>query len=318
MSEKSNSFVGRAGEVWTSAGDGRFKYSLSDSPLSPGPWSDIQESQNDHHTSGSHRGYQGFKEESIYKKSEVPLNILAIGDVHGREVLSRIKPDRYDKIIFLGDYVDSHDDDQFPDARILDNLKAIIAFKKFHPDKVVLLLGNHDVHYIFHGEVEECSGFRRSMLADLQNLFMENSALFQMAYQRGETLFTHAGVSNAWYREYNAAIQSEFLKISMEKPSLQRLVTLADKFNLLLSTVAGRKILFQVSGLRIWPQNLLQSGGIIWADQEETDYDYMKGYHQVVGHTVVSVIEKKMDYYDDQSSITYIDTQNREFLELSL
>lgn len=246
------------------------------------------------------------------------MKILAIGDVHGREVLSRIEPDQYDKIIFLGDYADSHYDDQFPDARILENLKAIIAFKKFHPDKVLLLLGNHDAHYMYHGEVDEGSGFRKSMLADLQKLFIENSAIFEMACQFERTLFTHAGVSNAWYREYNAAIQSEFLKISKERLPLQRIVPLAEMFNLLRSTEAGRRILFQVSGLRIWPQDLLQSGGIIWADQEKTDYDYLKNYHQVVGHTVVPSIEKKMDYYDDRSSITYIDTESREFLELSI
>jgi predicted MPP superfamily phosphohydrolase len=245
------------------------------------------------------------------------FSILAIGDVHGRDVLPRIIPDKYDQIVFIGDYVDSHDDDEYPDARILENLEKIIAFKKSYPEKVVLLLGNHDVHYMYAGEVNACSGFRGSMLAGLQRLFTENSSLFDMAYQYRNTLFTHAGVSNAWYREYNAAMRSELQKIK-EQAGIEMPRTLAGKFNLLRSTETGRRILFTVSGLRTWPQDLLQSGGIIWADQEETDYDYLRGYHQVVGHTVVKAIEKKMDPYDDRSSITYIDTENRELLEVDI
>ena len=243
------------------------------------------------------------------------FSILAIGDVHGREVLSRIRPENYDMVVFLGDYADSHYGDDYPDAVILENLQHIIAFKKAWPDKVALLLGNHDVHYMYSGEVSGCSGFRQSMLGDLQRLFMESSSLFDMAYQYENTLFTHAGVSNAWYREYNAAIHSELRKI-MEQENIAMPATLAGKFNLLRSTETGRRILFVVSGLRTWPQDLMQSGGIVWADQEETDYDFLKGYHQVVGHTVVKAIEKKMDPFDDSSSITYIDTENREFLEL--
>ena len=64
MNEESNSFVGRAGEIWTNAGDGRFKYSLGDSPFSPGPWTDIQTSHNSLPTSGSPEGYEGHKEET--------------------------------------------------------------------------------------------------------------------------------------------------------------------------------------------------------------------------------------------------------------
>ena len=257
------------------------------------------------------------EQESLGRSPETRLTILAIGDVHGRDVLSRIEADKYDKIVFIGDYVDSHYDDTYPDAKILENLRKIIAFKKAYPGKVVLLIGNHDVHYMYHNEVAECSGFRRSMLAELQEMFTANSGLFDMAYQCKTTLFTHAGVSNAWYREYNGAIHAELRKIR-EQSVIKDPLSLADKFNLLRSTEAGRQILFRISGLRIWPQNLLQSGGIIWADQEETDFDYLKGYHQVVGHTVVVAIEKKMDHYDDSSSITYIDTENREFYEVTI
>ena len=251
------------------------------------------------------------------KNARQPIKILAVGDVHGREVLSRIEPANYDRIVFIGDYVDTHYEASYSDVMILENLKKIIEFKKRDPGKVILLLGNHDVHYMYHDEVNECSGFRKSMLADLQWLFNENSALFDMACQYSNTLFTHAGVSNTWYRRYSADIQQEISKVRGQA-GLEDNLVLSEKFNYLRSSIAGRKILFKISGLRNFPRDIYQSGGIIWADKQETAHDYLKGYNQVVGHTVVGSIEKKMGDYDESSSITYIDTENREFLEVRI
>ena len=70
--------------------------------------------------------------------------ILSIGDTHGRGIALQIAKDnihKVDKIVFIGDYVDSFD---ISPVIILHNLKEIIEFKKQYPDKVVLLLGNHD------------------------------------------------------------------------------------------------------------------------------------------------------------------------------
>lgn len=295
--------------------------SLIDSTLSPNYWNDTKDSAGEENkgldNAPPHGGYAEYKNDPFYKMIESPMKILAIGDVHGRDVLSRIEPDNYDKIVFIGDYCDSHDMGVYNDFRILDSLKKIIEFKKACPGKVILLLGNHDVHYMYPKEVDECSGFRKTMLADLQTLFLEHSSLFDMAYQYKTTLFTHAGVSVTWYMEYNAAIYRE-LRIIRDQTGTRIPVTLGEKLNYLRNSKEGRKILFTFSGLRTFPQDLDKAGGIIWADQEETDYDYLKNYHQVVGHTVVASIEKKMDYHDDKSSITYIDTQSREFLELSI
>lgn len=46
------------------------------------------------------------------------------------------------------------------------------------------------------------------------------------------------------------------------------------------------------------------NGGITWADKKETTTDMLKGYHQVVGHTVVKAVEA-LQYAD--RSVTYID-----------
>ena len=75
------------------------------------------------------------------------MRYITIGDIHGRDDWQAINIRNYDKIIFIGDYVDSFEKSDFA---ILENLKKIISLKKRHPDKVVLLLGNHDVQYLHY------------------------------------------------------------------------------------------------------------------------------------------------------------------------
>ena len=98
--------------------------------------------------------------------------IGTIGDIHGRTSWKEmIKNDKVEKWIFLGDYCDSFD---ISDEKIKENLIDIINFKKAFPDKVVLLLGNHDVMYynppadIFN---YRCSGYRPQMHFDLYDTF---------------------------------------------------------------------------------------------------------------------------------------------------
>jgi predicted MPP superfamily phosphohydrolase len=68
--------------------------------------------------------------------------ILNIGDLHGRNNWIQWTEEYkdVDKIMFIGDYVDSFD---ISNVEILDNLKNIIEFKQKFSDKVILLLGNH-------------------------------------------------------------------------------------------------------------------------------------------------------------------------------
>ena len=320
MNEESNSFLDVEGSIWTYLGNGQFRMSLVEPALSPHYQDNMLEvpgKQGGKDDPKSHGGYEEYKKNPVYKRLESAMEILAIGDIHGRDFLSSIEPDNNDKIIFLGDYCDSHCHGQISDFAILENLRQIIEFRKACPHKVVLLLGNHDVHYMYHDEVDECIGFRKSMLDDLKNLFLENADLFDMAYQYKTTLFNHAGISVAWYTQNRAVIQRE-LKVIRDLTGTRIPVKLAEKLNYLRNTQEGRMILFGMSGIRMFPQDLKKAGGIILADQEETDYDYLKGYHQVVGHTFVSSIEKKRHYHDDRSSITYVNTESREFLELSL
>ena len=63
---------------------------------------------------------------------------LIVGDLHGKDCWKSIDIDKYERVVFLGDYVDSF---TLPDLVIDQNLQDIIVLKKAYSNKIVLLLG---------------------------------------------------------------------------------------------------------------------------------------------------------------------------------
>lgn len=233
------------------------------------------------------------------------IRTISIGDLHGHDTWKRINPDGYDKIIFIADYCDSH---THSNVEILHNLKEIIEFKMAHPDKVVLLLGNHDCSYFYFPNFW-CEGFRAEARPALEVMFNNNRDLFHVAYQYKNYLWTHAGVSNKWLEE--------FVPLAEERQIWDDNLPLADIFNIANETSLREKM-FQKSGVRQkWSFGDL-IGGIIWADMSETQFDYLAGYHQICGHTPV---KKNITIGGEEKSITYIDSLGSEeggFYELEI
>jgi len=97
--------------------------------------------------------------------------------------------DAVDKVVFLGDYLDSF---HVPGEEQLKVLQEVIEIKKAYMDKVILLLGNHDIHYLYGRYI--CSGYDREFAAAFQFLLQDNRKLFQYCYMYDNHLFTHAGV----------------------------------------------------------------------------------------------------------------------------
>lgn len=226
------------------------------------------------------------------------MRTISIGDIHGRTIWKEIDPTKYDKIIFNGDYVDSY---VYSDVEIQSNLLDIIQFKKENIDKVILILGNHDIQYYFLGEGFGCGGYRPSMAENLKMIFIHNKDLFQVAYQYQNYLWTHAGVSNGWL-EWNKKEIEDF----KERFDV---IDYADLFNKMLMTKNNR-LLHQVGKGR---QGSYLFGGITWADREETSRDYVTGLHQIVGHSPIDQITR---FGDEHGSIRYIDVLGQiEFLK---
>lgn len=231
------------------------------------------------------------------------MSILVVGDLHGKSCWEDIRVSEYDKVVFLGDYVDG---DTHSDEEIYSNLQNICLFKERHADKVILLLGNHDIQY-YHYPAYRCSGFRVSMADMLSDFFNAHSHLFQLAYQVRNFLFTHAGVSNAWYHQFKAYAESYPLNYN-----LQHFNTLAEALNA-VEEGPYRGVLHQIS---IYRGGKADHGGITWADKQELLQDPLFGYHQVVGHTPVPYVER-VDV-DVDTSVTFIDVLRTElrFYEL--
>ena len=137
--------------------------------------------------------------------------ILIVPDVHGRKFWHKAKEmiDEVDQVVFLGDYLDpySHEGITFEDA--LMELERILAFKEDYPDKVVLLVGNHDMHYI-KTEFMDCSRLNIWRRAEVHEIFMNHINKFQLIHEIDKYLFSHAGVYLDWTTKYEITLQELF------------------------------------------------------------------------------------------------------------
>jgi hypothetical protein len=217
---------------------------------------------------------------------------LIIGDLHGKDCWKDVDINLYDKVVFLGDYVD---DWTLPDLKIYQNLLEIIKLKQDNRKRIVLLLGNHDVQYLYYPDFL-CSGFRPTMQKFLTSLFYGNRQLFQVAYQRKNHLFSHAGITNAWYED--------FLKLPLLAQIRDSHDTVADMINKIDQT-SQHGLLHQAGKTR----GGYGHGGVTWADKSELENDMLNGYHQVVGHTVINEVQVVKHKH---KSVTFIDVLDSE------
>ena len=223
--------------------------------------------------------------------------ILIIPDVHGRTFGKKaLDTGEYEKVIFLGDYVDPYEFEGINTTKAIANFKNILSLKITNPDKVVLLLGNHDMGYLsdYYQALAGSSRHDYENEEELQHLFRGWSRLFQLAYEEtiGESrrtprrpeeqqgpqrvllpaasrfLFTHAGVTQTWFHQNSHVIIN---------PS-------AENLNGLLSTDKGIETLGQVGRNR---GGYYESGSMVWADVDELASSApLPATYQIVGHSM--------------------------------
>lgn len=208
---------------------------------------------------------------------------IAIGDIHGLDKWKAIaERHRGDRIVFLGDYCDPYD--EVSREVLLDNLLDIIRLKEERGEDVVLLLGNHDMHYI-DDDFPTGTRYDEDMAEELREMFSEKRDLFQWAYQEGSTLFTHAGITDKWFTQDFKGDRSRNIAEQINNADAEQVEALYQ---------VGR-----VRGGYFW------NPGIFWADRIETEFRPLKGYRQVVGHSKVPNVITEV--IDDTTSITYCD-----------
>lgn len=211
------------------------------------------------------------------------MKTISIGDLHGLNLWKEIDPEKYDKIIFIGDYVDSF---KVSDDDILNNLKDIIEFKKKYMDKVELLLGNHDLQYMFieNLDIHGCSGYRPSMSTSLHNIFKDNKDLFNVAFQYNDTVWTHAGIHYGWYKYRFKDYYGD---------------TIAEKLN-----NAFRNYYLPLFDIGRRRGGRYDIGGPFWCDQLELMGSPMRDIDQIVGHTRRNYI---LTEYKHDKQLVFID-----------
>jgi hypothetical protein len=126
------------------------------------------------------------------------MKLVAIGDIHGRDIWKQIvaKEHDADEFVFVGDYFDSFTV-KGPDQ--INNFLDIIEFRNtsiYH--KVTLLIGNHDYHYYPGIDETGTSGYQTVLAPSIKHVVSDNKQYLQAAYQSGEFVFTHAGLSSEW------------------------------------------------------------------------------------------------------------------------
>lgn len=202
--------------------------------------------------------------------------LIIIPDIHGRTFWQdAVKKSSDTPIVFLGDYLDPYAHEGISEAQAWDNFMAIVAYKKANPDKVQLLLGNHDLGYIDR-LINSC---RRDWANAARNrdFFTTNLELFDLAYetQIGDNryLLSHAGVNRKW-AEYQFG---KGTPIS------------AELFNSMLHGNDFGKLMRALRNVSEWRGGDWPFGSIVWADireftEEGTD---TPGLIQIVGHTML-------------------------------
>ncbi|NDE60320.1 MAG: hypothetical protein EB010_13055, partial [Acidimicrobiia bacterium] len=107
------------------------------------------------------------------------MKTIIIGDIHGRNIWKDIvSKESYDRVIFVGDYFDSFD---IPGIDQIYNFNEICNFAKSSLKEVVLLVGNHDLHYMQIGQ--SYSGFQSAFQFDISGILSDNRDLLSMIYR---------------------------------------------------------------------------------------------------------------------------------------
>lgn len=209
---------------------------------------------------------------------EENYNVLILPDIHGRtfykEPVEELV-DKLDKVIFLGDYLDPYFQEGITREMSIENFKNILDLKDKYPDKIILLLGNHDCHYlssdVIGSDVFPCSrfDFDSDRLKEIYPLFNNNIDKFKFLYKIDSVLFSHAGVVTDWIKHCKCKSIQDLL--DDEKKIINNL--------------------WCVSKIRWGRHNF---GSCVWSDLREFKND-VPGVYQVFGHTQLvkyPIIEK--------------------------
>lgn len=214
-------------------------------------------------------------------KNQVKNKIIVLGDTHGINLWESILKKESDatKIVFLGDYFDSF---HIPFDEQIENFIKILALKKAEPEKVVLLLGNHDFQYLPY-VTEHYSGYQpenRDRISAVIDSAVEEG-LIKVCYVYKKWVFTHAGITKNWLKNSGGDIKN-----------------LQDSINEMFSVHPNYFFFTEGINHDNSGDDITQSP--LWVRPHSLLENRIDGYKQVVGHTR----QKNIILYD----VMFIDT----------
>jgi predicted MPP superfamily phosphohydrolase len=220
------------------------------------------------------------------------MKIIAIGDLHGRDDWKKIiSKEVFDKIVFMADYFDTLE--AITPQRQKENFKNIVEYKRKNAEKVVLLTGNHDYHYLRTTD-ESYSGFQALYKSDFGDLLHDaiDHDLLQMCFIFKQFLFVHAGITKTWAAQNN---------IDLNNPE--------QSVNDLFRFKPNRFAFTDGKNHDPYGDDICQTP--IWVRPKSLLKDRIEGFVQIVGHTA----QKKLIIETDVVLIDTIETSG-EYLQI--
>ena len=235
--------------------------------------------------------------------------LIIFPDIHGRkfwkEAFEKYKDNEDFGFIFLGDYLDAYGFEGISNVDAIKNFEDILSNCIDHP-RTIMLLGNHDIHYL--PPLDKEWGCRRYDFDKdyIQKLFLDNLEKFKVCHieKIGETryLFSHAGFIQWWVKQASALINSE---ITLENA------------NDLIFTENGL-IALSMYGYERGARSRAAVGSCVWADINE--HFYVKRFepdiYQIFAHNqTFPNYEDLTQYYIDED-FAMLDSQKPFVLDL--
>lgn len=209
------------------------------------------------------------------------MKVLVIGDIHGNfeEVFEELKNKEkdYDKVVFLGDYVDSFER-RFHGKPMMDGFKKLCDMKD---DKHIILFGNHDLAYLGDPNV---SGHIWRYADAFKEMFLDNLDKVDVVCQLGDYVFSHAGVTTTWLEFWGFIGKKTYHMASVAKMEVEEFEK--------LSIIERVNLIFHKREFDFFDYNLIDRSGYgnnkiqgpVWIRPEALFYD-MYFNKQIVGHT---------------------------------
>lgn len=255
-------------------------------------------------------------------KENIIFNTLIIPDVHNRNfwkkpVYDTLKNNPNMKIVFLGDYLDGYSYEGFDKEEGIKNLEEIIKLKKENPDKITLLIGNHDCTYIFGTSVCECRTDYINF-ETIEKLFNDNIDLFDICCDEiindRRIVYSHAGFKKSWVNDFKETYN---LNEKYDEDTLIPCNIFNDKFHEAIKTdnqKTHNDFRYLLKCISFYRGGYESYGSVVWADIRE----YMgsnsnilyNNITQIVGHSQLK--ENAIIINDKESKGVLYDVDSRQ------